>query len=446
MKQRIIIKNFGPIKDVDLEIDDFMVFIGPQASGKSTIAKLIYFFKSVRDITLKQILKQVSIYQKNIEKGVEWDFSTVELLTKDIPGLEEFIDGFDAQNFQLKFVYAEGNSVSIEKLIQKSNGSKTPLLMSDGILNSLQDVKKFIFDNERYLVRNTGLPLIERLQAEENRRVFNNELAAFLFKCFGFTQEIQFITASRSGTSNGFRSEIDILTNQFVENIKHEIRFAASKESDFLRSKGKKSLLGEELQNDSLGVAYALKAKILKGDYVFNEDSEGDEIVLPDGHRIPLESSSSGQQEAVWIVQNVFFKLLQKTEFYTVIEEPEAHLYPEAQRDMVNLISLLANSGENQVLITTHSPYILAAVNNLMFAHKVGQQKSEEVANRIDRNLWLDYQRVGAYYVGGEGNEGRIKRIMDDELHLIQNQYLDGVSQILNEEFDYLYELDEDVS
>ncbi|MFK7948849.1 MAG: AAA family ATPase, partial [Saprospiraceae bacterium] len=33
--QKLIIKNFGPIKDVKLEIKDFMVFIGPQASGKS---------------------------------------------------------------------------------------------------------------------------------------------------------------------------------------------------------------------------------------------------------------------------------------------------------------------------------------------------------------------------------------------------------------------------
>jgi predicted ATPase len=44
--QRIVIKNFGPIKDVDIPIHDFMIFIGPQASGKSTIAKAIYFFRN----------------------------------------------------------------------------------------------------------------------------------------------------------------------------------------------------------------------------------------------------------------------------------------------------------------------------------------------------------------------------------------------------------------
>ncbi|MBF0125622.1 MAG: AAA family ATPase [Magnetococcales bacterium] len=34
---RIIIKNFGPVRDVDLEIRDLVFLIGPQASGKSTI-------------------------------------------------------------------------------------------------------------------------------------------------------------------------------------------------------------------------------------------------------------------------------------------------------------------------------------------------------------------------------------------------------------------------
>ncbi len=44
MNEKIIIKNFGPLKQLELDLKEIMVFIGPQASGKSTIAKLIYFF------------------------------------------------------------------------------------------------------------------------------------------------------------------------------------------------------------------------------------------------------------------------------------------------------------------------------------------------------------------------------------------------------------------
>lgn len=57
--QTLKIKNFGPIKDVKMEINNIMIFIGPQASGKSTIAKNIFYFNSVKDFvyeTVEQIL------------------------------------------------------------------------------------------------------------------------------------------------------------------------------------------------------------------------------------------------------------------------------------------------------------------------------------------------------------------------------------------------------
>lgn len=48
-RDRIIIKNFGPIQQVDIELPNIVVFIGQQAAGKSTLAKLIHFFRSVTD-------------------------------------------------------------------------------------------------------------------------------------------------------------------------------------------------------------------------------------------------------------------------------------------------------------------------------------------------------------------------------------------------------------
>ena len=41
MKRTLIVKNFGPIKDLKLDLKDVNVFIGPQSTGKSTIAKLL---------------------------------------------------------------------------------------------------------------------------------------------------------------------------------------------------------------------------------------------------------------------------------------------------------------------------------------------------------------------------------------------------------------------
>jgi AAA15 family ATPase/GTPase len=49
MSQRLIIHQFGPIADINIDVKDILVFIGSQASGKSTVSKAIFFFKSLRD-------------------------------------------------------------------------------------------------------------------------------------------------------------------------------------------------------------------------------------------------------------------------------------------------------------------------------------------------------------------------------------------------------------
>ena len=41
MKESLVIKNFGPIKSVDLELGKMTILIGEQATGKSTIAKVL---------------------------------------------------------------------------------------------------------------------------------------------------------------------------------------------------------------------------------------------------------------------------------------------------------------------------------------------------------------------------------------------------------------------
>ena len=54
---RIIVNNFGPIKEANVELSKFNIFIGEPASGKSTLAKLVYFFKS-----LKEEVKEFVLY------------------------------------------------------------------------------------------------------------------------------------------------------------------------------------------------------------------------------------------------------------------------------------------------------------------------------------------------------------------------------------------------
>ena len=44
-RAKLIVKNFGPLKDIEIEVREMVTFIGAQASGKSTLAKLLSIFE-----------------------------------------------------------------------------------------------------------------------------------------------------------------------------------------------------------------------------------------------------------------------------------------------------------------------------------------------------------------------------------------------------------------
>ena len=55
--EKLIVKNFAGLKSVELEIRPITGFIGPQASGKSIIAKLLYFFREIGSRLPSAVLK-----------------------------------------------------------------------------------------------------------------------------------------------------------------------------------------------------------------------------------------------------------------------------------------------------------------------------------------------------------------------------------------------------
>ena len=68
----------------------------------------------------------------------------------------------------------------------------------------------------------------------------------------------------------------------------------------------------------------------LKGDYQYNAGKEY--IIAKDkelhNEKIPINFASSGQQEVLWLLNQLYILMLKKEKAFVIIEEPEAHLYP----------------------------------------------------------------------------------------------------------------------
>ena len=151
---------------------------------------------------------------------------------------------------------------------------------------------------------------------------------------------------------------------------------------------------------------------------------------------------SSGQQEVLWILMLAFATILEKNKSFIIIEEPEAHLFPIAQKDVMSLISLMINSTNSKVVITTHSPYILTSTNILLYSQKVENQHTKLNKVIIPKNLRVSYENFAAYKV--DNSEKVLESLLDEESHMINTNYIDEVSSITNSELDELIAMEID--
>ncbi len=97
-----------------------------------------------------------------------------------------------------------------------------------------------------------------------------------------------------------------------------------------------------------------------------------------------------------------------------------------------------ARNGEMCIVLTTHSPYILTSVNNLLQAGKLYAPASKETAKKlmqiIPKKRRFSPGDVGFYAL----QDGRARSILDGETGLIDADVIDQVSNDIAIQFDQL--------
>ncbi|MBH3339063.1 hypothetical protein I5L51_08070 [Pseudomonas mendocina] len=95
--------------------------------------------------------------------------------------------------------------------------------------------------------------------------------------------------------------------------------------------------------------------------------------------------------------------------------------------------------------MTTHSPYILTAFNNLIQAHNVflaikstEKEKLADLYNLIPREQLVNFDHVSAYMISAGG----AKPILDKELRLIDAGAIDNVSNVFADKFEKLLDME----
>jgi hypothetical protein len=179
--------------------------------------------------------------------------------------------------------------------------------------------------------------------------------------------------------------------------------------------------------------------RTLAGRAVFSEqDRRWQWSILEAGAEkiLPMTATSSGQMEAwpFFAIATAIAPLGPHLTNQVYFEEPETHLHPSAQVEVMKAIAYLVNLG-HQFVVTTHSPFIGYVVDNMM--QRYISYKGEVPEGQIA----LNPDDVAAYRLR-QGPANPPEDIMDREnTKLLKLDELEAVADELEAEFDELLDM-----
>ncbi|MFM0670243.1 AAA family ATPase [Paraburkholderia sediminicola] len=410
------IVNFSCIREANIELNRLTIIIGPQASGKSVISKLLFFFFDLGN------LQRIAI-----EGGKDFDGFKI-LLKKKFSELFP-ISAWGDRQFKILFCIGEHEF----KLTRTIYNDK---LTENIRVSSSKNVETFYKSQVDIFKKLSKQAPSDEVQDDVDAAIeFRSVMSRALARDHGAdaVRTQFFIPAGRAFFTNLGRAIAAFEQARLLDPI--TVRFARLYTLYLDRFKSRRGFQNKEMTR--------LFENLLGGKLVASDD--GDYVVTEDGRTVPFSALSSGQQEMMPLFVTLLSlmptmqpPILRRAGRLIYIEEPEAHLFPQAQSELVQILAAVVAEKRvgTDLLLTTHSPYVLAKLNNLILGGdtaKTSQANADAVAKILPIKSLLRSSMVQAYAI----QEGVLTSILNSD-GLIDAEYLDDISGKIAEEFDEL--------
>ena len=357
MKESIIIKNFGPLKEVEIDdIKPLTVFIGKSAGGKSIIMKVI--------VLMRYIYKMVNI--RSYLKNAKITRSPFKLRFNSL--LHDGLKGMITAQTEIYYtVEINGNKYTLK---YTNRGLQSDINIPD---------KDLIFFKEAYV---SGMRSLIPIWASKAVSVKGENLGFFFH-----------------GTFNDFKDATDVIKEQKLEylNLKMKVRKSGNRPKLFTI---------ESLQNDAVPIElrYASSGIQTSAPLVAIVHYFAQEFSFKDAFQRSVLNYLYKQDLLTKFTLGSNRNKLGKY-VHIHIEEVELSLAPEDQRAfMSNLVEEVFHKNKKDrklgLMVSTHSPYIVNHLNVLLRAGYF--EKARE------NYPFLEKDDIAVYRV----NEGKIISLM----------------------------------
>ncbi len=434
MTNKLYIQNFISIRNAELYIEAFTILIGPQAAGKSIVAKSAYLFRSFPRLLRQILMKDQG--KREFDREYRSLFSTI---------FPEY--AWAGKSFRVCY-HTRYGEICFEGQ-PKSRTAPVRLSYSDHYANLIRRGKQ--------LSKRVHDRVEKELESKSKRRRFMDSEHQYEYKLtkelrtfdFGFSQSLEspvFIPSGRSFFSSLETNVFAFLANNIsIDHFLKEFGNTYGSAKSFLEFMRRD-------RNSEQRMKFDLLPKVIGGEYQRERRLGKEWILSPDGRRTEVAHASSGQQESLpmLIVLTVLPFLYDYVGNLYIVEEPEAHLFPASQKQILKMIVETYHQTEkqNSYLITTHSPYVLAVANVLAKAGIVRKElletkppKKELLGTLYDvvsKSQQIPQGCLSAYLV----DEGTLKPIIDHATGLIDDAVIDAVSEDTSAEFESLLDVE----
>ena len=408
MTNKLIIENFLIFDHVEIDVNRYTVFIGPQASGKSVVAKILYLFYQLPKKCFSLLDK------KDIVKN------TIQEMTQEFGKV--FLERlWRAHTFSIRLQTASG----FLEYKYKPNDDIV-FSMSENYLSLISSLEKDFSKEKKDEKGETYFSL-------NLYRIMRDKFHAAEWGLLNGGGSASFIPAGRSYFTSLSKLVYTAMVND-VEIDYFVTMFGSDYEKDKAFYSRHKSIQDIDIQ-----------LKLLKGIYTIKGPREFIHIQRNNhAYDIPVADASSGQQELLPILLRMFSS---PRTFY-MIEEPEAHIYPDSQDLLIRYIisRRVQNDSETAFLFTTHSPYVLTTINNLAYAGileaRFRQEDNKKALVKLGK-IYPQKERIAqgslsAYYF----DENKITSIVDPKTGIIDAKKFDAISDKTDNKFSSLLRLE----
>ena len=185
----------------------------------------------------------------------------------------------------------------------------------------------------------------------------------------------------------------------------------------------------------------------IKGEYIYNHGREY-LAVSGNGEQVPINFASSGQQEVLWLLNQLYVLMLREEKALVIIEEPEAHLFPKLQKEVMDFITEFANLTGSTIFVTTHSPYILTCVNTLVYAGRLMESGNikEQVEKITGKHKFIAPSQLNAFKLENavDNSNTRVQDLVNHDTGEVETELIDEVSNTINQTYTKLFYLEEE--